>query len=101
MHHEKKHALGDSATVAVWHRRSHCWELIRLSANFFSGPLSSQSLLHAPLLARFQIVGVTLDFPNDIFRLNLALEPTQGILQRFAVLQSNFCQTDHPQTRIN
>ena len=101
MHHKKKHALGDSATVAVWRRRSHRWELIRLSANLFSGPLSSQSLLHAPLLARFQIVGVTLDFLNDVFRLNLALEPTQGILQRFAVMQSNFCQTDHPQTRIN
>jgi len=75
--------------------------LIWPSANLFSGTLSRQSLLLSPLLARLQVVGMTLHFLNDVFRLNLALEPTQGILQRFAVMQSNFCQTDHPQTKIN
>ena len=40
----------------------------------FSGPLSRQSLLHSALLARLQVVGVTLHFLNDVsdvFRLNL------------------------------
>src|SRR5439155_8736819 len=66
--------------------------------NLFSSTLSRQSLLHALLLARLQVVGVTLHFLNYVFRLNLALEPTQGILLRLTLLQSNFCQTDHPQT---
>ncbi len=41
---------------------------------------------------------MTFHFLNDVFGLNLALEPTKGILQRLALLQSNFCQTHHPQT---
>src|SRR5438067_2380858 len=51
------------------------------------------------LLARLRIVGVTPHFFNDVFRLNLPLEPTKGILQRLAVLQSNFCQTHHLPTK--
>ena len=58
-----------------------CGNLTRLSANLFSGSLSRQSLLRSPLLTRFQVVGMTLHFFNDVFRLNLALEPTQGSLQ--------------------
>lgn len=42
-----------------------------------------------------------LHFLNDVPRLNLALESTQGILQRLALLQSNLRQNHHPQTRIN
>jgi hypothetical protein len=34
--------------------------------------------------------------PNDVFRLNLALEPTQGVLDRLTLLQSNFCQNSSP-----
>jgi len=37
--------------------------------------------------ARFQAKGVTLHFLNDVFHLNLAFEPTQGILDRLALLQ--------------
>jgi len=75
----------------------NCCSLIWLPANLFSGTLSRQSLLHPPLLARLQVVGVTLHFLNDVFRLNLALESTQGILQRLALLQSNFSQTHYLQ----
>ena len=74
-----------------------CGNLTRLPTNLFSGALSRQSLLQSPLLARLQVVGMTLHLLNDILRLNLALKPTEGILQRFALLQSNFCQTHHPQ----
>ena len=70
--------------------------LIRISTNLFSSTLSRQSLFHAFLLAWLQVVGVTFHFLNYVFRLNLALEPTQGSLQRLTLLQSNFCQTDHP-----
>src|ERR1700678_1577183 len=65
--------------------------LIPVFANLFSGTLLRQSLLHPASLARIQIVGATLYVFDDVFRLNLALEPPQGILQRLAFLQSNFC----------
>ena len=38
---------------------------------------------------------MTLDLLNDVFLLHLSLEATKGILQRLALLQSNFCQSDH------
>jgi len=72
--------------------------LIRLSANFLSGALSGQRFLHPAFRARLQVVGVALDFLNDVFRLNFALESTQGVLDRLALLHSNFCQIHHPQT---
>jgi hypothetical protein len=70
--------------------------LILLFADFFPGTLSGQGLLHPALLARLQIVGVTLHFLNDVFGLNLALETAQGVLQGLALLQSNFCHAYHP-----
>jgi len=70
--------------------------LLGLFANLLLCPLTSQSLLYAELGARLQIVGVTLHFLNDVFRLNFALEATQGALNRLAFLQSNFCQTKSP-----
>jgi hypothetical protein len=39
---------------------------------------------------------MTLDFLNDVFRLNFALEATQGALNGLAFLQSDFCQTKSP-----
>src|SRR5205807_6618371 len=51
------------------------------------------------LLTRLQVEGVTLHFFNDVFRLNLALESPQGVLDRFALLQSDFCQFNHPPAR--
>jgi hypothetical protein len=75
--------------------------LILLFANLFSGTLSRQSLLYSKLLARLKVVGMTLHFLDDVFRLNLALKSAKGVLQRLALLQSNFCQTHHPQTSPN
>jgi hypothetical protein len=73
-----------------------CGGLVLLLTKFFSGTLSRQRLLHSALCARFQVEGMTLYFLNDVFRLNLALEPTQGILDRLPFLQSNFCQLTTP-----
>jgi len=53
--------------------------LLCVFAKLFSGTLSRQSLLHPALRARLQIEGVALHFLNDVFRLNLALEATEGI----------------------
>jgi hypothetical protein len=37
---------------------------------------------------------VTLDFLDDVFLLDLPLEPAQRIFQRLAFLYTNFCQRD-------
>ena len=39
---------------------------------------------------------MTLYILNDVFRLNLALESTQGVFQRFTLLNSYFCQSGTP-----
>ena len=59
--------------------KPHSRKLIRLFAALFSSTLSSQRLLHAALLARLQIKGVTLHVLNDVLGLHLALESTQSI----------------------
>ncbi len=74
--------------------------LIWLSANLLASTLSRQGFLHSTLRARLQVERVTLYFLNDVFRLNLALEPPQGILDGLTFLQSNFCQTHHPQPKL-
>jgi hypothetical protein len=47
-------------------------------AKLLSGTLLRQSLLHAPLRTWLQVIGVTLYFLDDVFRLNLALKATEG-----------------------
>ena len=66
--------------------------------NFFPAPFSSQRLLDALLLARFQVEGVFLDFLDDVFLLDLSLETAQSIFDRFTILNSNFRQSIHPQS---
>jgi hypothetical protein len=55
-------------------------------ASLLSAALARQSLLYAPLLARLQIVGVTLYFLDYVFLLNLALETAEGVFQRLTLL---------------
>jgi len=72
------------------------WNSIGFFTNLLSGTLSRQGLLYSTLCARLQVKGVTLHFFNDVFGLHLALKPPQGILDRLAFLQSNFCQLITP-----
>src|SRR6266436_8163600 len=101
--HQKRRRSGDSARSLslVGSYVVPQTSLIRLSASLFSGTLSRHSLLQSALLARLQVVGVTPHFLNDVFRLSLAFEPTKGVLQRLALLQSNFCQTHPPKPTLN
>ena len=55
-------------------------------------PLARQCFLDATLLTGLQVVGVTFDFLDDVFLLNLPLKPTERILKRFAFLNTNLCQ---------
>ena len=72
---------------------------ILLFANFLASALASQRGFYTFLLTGLEIKGVALDLLDNIFLLHLALETAQGVLEGFTLLQSNFRQQTHPQTR--
>ncbi len=49
--------------------------LVLLFASLLAIPLASQSRFYALLFTRLQVVGVTLDFLDDVFLLNLPFKP--------------------------
>jgi len=51
------------------------WLLISLFTSLLAIPLACQCCLHATLFTGLQIVGVTLDFLDNVFLLNLPLKP--------------------------
>ncbi len=70
--------------------------LVCLFTSLLTIPLARQSCFYALLLAGLQIVGVTLDFLDDVLLLYLPLEPAQSIFERFAFLNTNLCQRIPP-----
>ncbi len=58
--------------------------------SFLPVPLPRESLLGPALVARFQIEGVLLDVLDDVFLLNLALEPPESGLDGLALLNLDF-----------
>ena len=66
--------------------------LVLLFTSLLAIPLARQRSLHALLLARLQVVGVTLYFLDDVLLLDLPLEPAKRVFQRLAFLYTNFCQ---------
>jgi hypothetical protein len=71
-------------------------KLVLLFASFLAIPLARQSCLDATLLTGLQVVGVTLDFLDDVLLLYLPLEPAQRIFERLAFLNANLCQKIPP-----
>jgi hypothetical protein len=71
-------------------------KLISLFTSLLAIPLARQSCLDAFLLTGFQVVGVTLDFLDDVLLLYLPLEPAESIFQRLAFLYTNLCQKIPP-----
>ena len=69
--------------------------LLLLLARLFAAALASQSLLHSLLFSWLQVKRMTFDFFDNVFRLHLALKTAQSIFERFAILQSHFCQTKY------
>jgi len=69
---------------------------ILLFASLFAIPLARQCCLDATLLAGLQVVGVTLDFLDDVLLLYLPLKSAQRIFQRFAILNANLSQSFPP-----
>jgi len=66
--------------------------LFGIAPHLFAAPLAGQRLLHPALFSRLQIVGMFLNFFDDIFLLNFALEAAQGVFERLAFLESYFGQ---------
>jgi hypothetical protein len=69
----------------AWHA-ARSWFSGLFSADLFAGTFARQRLFHSRLLARLQVIGVSLHFPDNVFLLDLAFEPTQGVFQRLAFL---------------
>ena len=67
--------------------------LVLLLAGLLTIPLARQGSLDATLFTGLQVVGMTLDFLDDVFLLNLALEPAQSVFERLAFLYANLCQS--------
>ena len=70
--------------------------LFGIAPHLLAAPLAGQSLLHPALFSRLQIVGVFLNFFDDVFLLDLAFETAQSVFQRLAFLESYFRQSSHP-----
>ena len=62
----------------------------------FAAALAGQRLLQALLFARLQVKRVPLYLFDDVFRLHFALEAAKRVLQRLALLHSNFSQSKTP-----
>ncbi len=83
--------IAKAASVAIYFLLP-VLRLVLLFASLLAIPLARQSCLDAFLLTGLQVVGVTLDFLDDVFLLNLPLEPAKSIFQRLAFLNTNLCQ---------
>jgi len=70
-------------------------QLVLLFTSLLAIPLARQCFLHATILTGLQVVGVTFDFLDDVFLLNLPLKPAERILKRLAFLYANLCQIDY------
>src|ERR1700675_3319313 len=72
---------------------------VLLFACFLAGALACQRFLYPFFFAGFQVEGVTFYFFNNVLRLHFPLEATQGVFERLAFLQSDFCQETTPPNR--
>lgn len=77
--------------------RSQLFSIV-ISADLLSIPLSGKRLLHTLFLSRLEVERVLLYLFDDVLRLDLAFETTEGILQRLSLLKPDFSHsTDTPQ----
>jgi hypothetical protein len=64
--------------------------LFRFAPQLLAIALSRERLLCPSFVPRFQIEGMLLDILDDVFLLNLPLEPAESALDRFALLDFDF-----------
>jgi hypothetical protein len=65
-------------------------ELTLFASELLAIPFAGEGLLRPALITRFQIEGMLLDVLDDVFLLNLPLEPTESAFNRFALLDLYF-----------
>ena len=94
-------SFGNPACEFFFNYISYKLLLILLFTSLLAIPLARQRFLHTALFARLQVKGMTLYFLDDVFLLNLALEPAQRIFKRLAFLHANLCQLTTPPNRPN
>jgi len=70
--------------------------LILLTTLLLTETLTRESFLGATLFPGLHVVAVLLDFFDDVFRLHFPLEAPECILQRFTLLNDNFCHAYSP-----
>jgi len=70
---------------------SPAW-LVRFATLFFARTFTRQRLLGAATIAWLQVEGVLLDILDDIFLLDLPLEPAKRALDGLAILHFHFSQ---------
>ena len=63
---------------------------VLLTPLLFPEAFTRKSGLGATLFSRLHVIAVALDLFDDVFRLDLALEPPESVLQRFAFLNNHF-----------
>src|SRR5262245_60291381 len=74
--------------------------LLQLPPELLSIALPRQRLLGSPLVAGFQIEGMLLDILDDVFLLDLPLEPAESALDRLALLNLYFSHANTPPSRV-
>jgi len=70
--------------------------LILLTTLLLTETLTRESFLGATFFSGLHVVAVLLDFFDDVFRLHFSLEAPECILQRFTLLNDNFCHAYSP-----
>jgi hypothetical protein len=73
--------------------------LVLLLTDLLAVAFASKRFFYTLFLAGLQVERMTLYFLDDVFRLNLPLEPSQCVFERLAFLHSNFCQGNTPPNR--
>jgi hypothetical protein len=66
------------------------WRLVCFPTLLLAQSLPRKRFFGPTLLAGLHVEAVFLDFLDDVFLLDLALETAQGILQRFTFLDDDF-----------
>ncbi|HTL27690.1 MAG TPA: hypothetical protein VL282_00650 [Tepidisphaeraceae bacterium] len=81
-------------------RRVGLASLLRFSPELLTITLARQRLFGAAFITGFQIEGVLLDVFDDVFLLNLPLEPAESAFNRFALLNLYFRHLRTPPLRV-
>jgi hypothetical protein len=70
--------------------------LVLLTPLLFSETLTREGLFGTAPFTWFHVVAVLFDLFDNVLRLHLSLEASECILQRFSLLNDNFCHAYSP-----